>query len=89
MARSLSSAAAAEKAEGLRRDLLLRLYGRVLEAPGLTLRDTFTYIVDTLYKVGRCGAMCAECDDEGAGAAQRMRAATAPRLSCVSAGCKL
>lgn len=54
VARSLSSAAAAEKAEGLRRDLLLRLYGRVLEAPGLTLRDTFTYIVDTLYKVGCC-----------------------------------
>ncbi|PNH02616.1 hypothetical protein TSOC_011397 [Tetrabaena socialis] len=54
MARALMAAAEADKAAGLRRDMLLKLYGRVLEAPGMSLRDTFAAVLDTLYKVIEC-----------------------------------
>ncbi len=51
MARAMMAAAEEEKAAGIRRDMLLKLYARVLEAPGMSLRDTFATILDTLYKV--------------------------------------
>ncbi|GFR42711.1 hypothetical protein Agub_g3634, partial [Astrephomene gubernaculifera] len=54
LARAMAAAAEEEKAAAVRRDLLLKLYGRVLEAPGMSLRDTFTVILDTLYRVIEC-----------------------------------
>lgn len=52
MARAMMAAAEEDKVAGIRRDMLLKLYARVLEAPGMSLRDTFAAILDTLYNVG-------------------------------------
>ncbi|GIL93794.1 hypothetical protein Vretimale_97, partial [Volvox reticuliferus] len=54
MARAMMASAEEEKAVGMRRDMLLKLFARVLEAPGMSLRDTFAAILDTLYKVIEC-----------------------------------
>ncbi|GIL63830.1 hypothetical protein Vafri_17794 [Volvox africanus] len=54
MARAMMASAEEEKAAGMRRDMLLKLFARVLEAPGMSLRDTFVAILDTLYKVIEC-----------------------------------
>ncbi|GLI65984.1 hypothetical protein VaNZ11_009671, partial [Volvox africanus] len=54
MARAMMASAEEEKAAGMRRDMVLKLFARVLEAPGMSLRDTFVAILDTLYKVIEC-----------------------------------
>lgn len=61
IARAVIGGAAAEKAAGVRRDMLLKLYGRVLEAPNMTLRDTFTCILDALYKARARGGAAGGC----------------------------
>ncbi|KAG2501369.1 hypothetical protein HYH03_001159 [Edaphochlamys debaryana] len=54
VSRAMMASAESEKAASIRADMLLKLYGRVLESPNMTLRDTFTCILDTLYKVIEC-----------------------------------
>ncbi|KAG2482006.1 hypothetical protein HYH03_019044, partial [Edaphochlamys debaryana] len=67
VARALASAAEEEKRSGARREAFLRLYGRVIETPDMSLRDLFGAVVEAVNKVLECDVVKLYVVDHGRG----------------------